>query len=160
MNRALLLGGVFLVLFLGILFVWAYHGVPIHDFNLWRLEKSFAYTTIRHPSDSVLLEKKVYLGGPDTHGSGRCVYAVGEMRASILAEGDIRRTYQDVSVKFGNKLRLPLKVFFADGKDWPQESPFVDWQDELWNMPQGESVLYVVYVSTKYPFLGDWRCDD
>ena len=74
-----------------------------------------------------------------------------------LQEDVIRQTYQDIKVK-----NLPLKVFFADGTDWPQESPFVNWQDELWDMSHVNTndTLYIVYIATKHPFLGDFRCDD
>ena len=70
------------------------------------MEQHFARATTQHPNNSVFLEKKTYLGGPDTHGSGACVYAVGELRAASLQEDVIRQTYQDIKVK-----NLPLKVF-------------------------------------------------
>ena len=146
------------VVFFVIVF-YLYRGVPIHDINVWSLERSFARTNINHPK-SVLLEKKTYLGGPDTHGSQRCVYAVGEMRVTPLKEDNIRQAYQNITVKFGSKTYLPLKVFFVDGEDWPQELPFVMWQDKLLDMFKTENTVYIVYVSTEHPFLLDQRCDD
>ena len=156
-KKAFLIVIVFIVLFLIGVFKWVFYGAPIHDFRLWIMEQHFARTMIQHPNNSVFLEKKIYLGGPDTHGSGACAYAVGELRTATLPKDIIRQAYQDIKVK-----NLLLKVFFADGTDWPQESPFVNWQDELWDMSHVNTndTLYIVYIATKHPFLGDFRCDD
>lgn len=156
-KKAFLIVIVFIGIFLIGIFKWVFYGAPIHDFRLWVMEQYFANTTIQHPNNSVFLEKKTYLGGPDTHGSGTCVYAVGELRVAKLPEDIIRQEYQDIKVK-----KIPLKVFFTDGKDWPQESPFVNWQDELRDMSHAnaDNTLYIIYIATKYPFLGDLRCDD
>ena len=97
---------VFIVLFLIGVFKWVFYGAPIHDFRLWIMEQHFARTMIQHPNNSVFLEKKIYLGGPDTHGSGTCAYAVGELRTATLPKDIIRQAYQDIKVK-----NLLLKVF-------------------------------------------------
>lgn len=150
---------VFVCLF-GVLFFWFAHGEPIHDINVWRLERSFYAKGIPHPSDSVLMEKKKYLGGPSMHGDNRCVYAVGEMRTAPLSKEDIRKTYQGVTVNFWKEL-LPLKVLFADEYEGLQTLPYVNWQDELYGMPFSDDTRYVVYVGTQRPILFfDLRCDD
>lgn len=154
-KKAFLIIIIFIIVFIAGFFGWIFYGAPIHDFRLWMMEQHFARAAIHHPNNSIFLEKKIYLGGPDTHGSGICVYAVGEVRIAPLSKNDIRNAYQNIKVK-----DLPLKVFFADENDWPYESPFVDWQDELWDMPYANNTLYIIYATVKYPFLGDFRCDD
>lgn len=155
-----LCGGVIFVFLLGVLFFWIAYGEPVHDINVWWLERSFYATEIPHPSGSVLLEKKKYLGGPSMHGDNRCVYAVGETRSASLSKEDIRETYQGIVVGFW-KERLPLKVLFADEYEGPQSMPYVNWQDELYRMSPSVNTRYVVYVGTERPILFfDLRCDD
>lgn len=150
---------VFLFLF-GALFFWFAYGEPIHDINVWWLEKNFYSDDIIHPSNSALQEKKKYLGGPSLHGDNRCVYAVGEVRIAPLTIDEIKLAYQNTSVNFlGN--RLPLKVLFEDEFDGPYEMPFVYWQDELRALPPSDNTTYIVYVTDKRRILlSDWRCDD
>ncbi len=163
LSRTLTLGlgvGATLVVVLGVLFFWFAHGEPIHDGNVWLLERNFYAKEVSHPNSSVLLEKKKYLGGKSTHGDPWCVYAVGEMRSAPLSKEDIRETYQGIVVGFW-KERLPLQVLFADEYDGPQVMPYVNWQDELRGMPASEHTVYVVYASTERPILLiDLRCDD
>ena len=97
---------VFIALFLIGIFRGYFMVCQIHDFRLWMMEQHFARTMIQHPNNSVFLEKKIYLGGPDTHGSGTCAYAVGELRTATLPKDIIRQAYQDIKVK-----NLLLKVF-------------------------------------------------
>lgn len=149
-----------LVVLLGVLFFWFAHGEPIHDSNVWLLERNFYAKEIMHPNGSVLLEKKKYLGGKSTHGDPWCVYAVGEMRSAPLSKEDIIETYRGIVVGFW-KERLPLKVLFADEYEGPQVMPYVNWQDELYGMPPSVNTRYVVYVGTERPILFiDLRCDD
>ena len=104
------------------------------------VEQHFARATTQHPNNSVFLEKKTYLGGRIRMAVARIVYAVGELRAASLQEDVIRQTYQDIKVK-----NLPLKVFLLTGKGWPQELPFIIWQDELWGMSRAKRrmILYI-----------------
>ncbi len=146
---------VFIIILLVVFFLWIVYGTPIHDFRLWILERQFTHTDIHHPIESISLGRKSYLGGPSTHGDRVCIYAVGEARSTSLGENDIRQAYQNITVA-----GLPLKVFFADGNDWPYELPFVIWQEELWGMSPTENTVYMVYIASKYHFLGDLRCDD
>lgn len=158
-KRFALCGGALTVLVFCLLFFWVVHGEPVHDINVWYLEKSFYAQRIEHPSGSILLEKKKYLGGPSLHGDSRCVYAVGEVRSATLSKEEIKQAYADQSVGFWAR-RLPLKVLFADEYDGPYELPFVTWQDELAHV-SASTTPYVVYASTQRDItLYDSRCDD
>lgn len=158
-KRFALYGGALVALVFCSLSFWIVRGEPIHDINVWYLEKSFYTQRIEHPSGSILLEKKKYLGGPSLHGDSRCVYAVGEVRLATLSREEIKRAYSDRSVGFWTR-RLPLKVLFADEYDGPHELPFVAWQDELAHI-SASTTVYVVYASTQRDIiLYDSRCDD
>lgn len=158
--KVFLCGIVSFIFLFGTLFFWIAHGEPIHDINTWWLEKNFYADEITHPSSSVLLEKKKYLGGPSMHGDNRCIYAVGEARIAPLTIDEIKLAYQNTSVSFwGN--RLSLKILFTDEFDGPYEMPFINWQDELRTLPQSDNTAYVVYVTEQRRILlSDWRCDD
>lgn len=149
----------FLIVFVIGAFVWIFYGTPIHDFNLWVLERSFVYADIKHPSGSILLEKKTYLGGKYTHGNSNCVYAVGEMRETKLTKEEIRNVYKRPSANsfIG---RLPLYLIFEDEMDGPYEMPFVIWQDEIWEVPESTNTFYIVHTFRTFPLLFDLRCDD
>jgi hypothetical protein len=136
----------------GSLFVWIFYGAPIHDINLWTLEKQFARASINHPIESVLLGRRNYLG-PSPYGS-RCVYAIGEVRHAALDKDKIRRGYQAVV------RNLPLQIYFTDESELPYEIPFGEWQNGLEDILQATSTTYIVYIARKHHFLGDWRCDD
>lgn len=158
--KIFLYGSAIFVFVLTVLFSWLAYGEPIHDINAWRLERNFYAEKIIHPSSSILIEKKRYLGGPSLHGGQRCVYAVGEVRTVPLSIEEIKLSYRDTDVGFwGNQ--LPLKVLFADEFDGPYEMPFVNWQDELRALPPSDSTAYVVYITDQRKIiLFDWRCDD
>lgn len=159
--KIFLYGTVILVFFLSILFFWIAYGEPIHDINVWWLERSFYAKGIPHPSVSILMEKKKYLGGPSIHGDNRCVYAIGEMRIAPLSKEDVKHAYENIIVDFWGS-RLPLKVFFADEYAGPHVLPFTDWQDKLLALPySNNNITYVVYATTQRRILlSDWRCDD
>lgn len=133
-------------------FVWMFHGAPIHDLRLWMLEQRFTHANINHPSGSVLLARRSFLGGPSTHGSGQCVYATGEVRRTTLDQDDILSAYKNTRVG-----RFPLEVYFTDQSELPYEVPFGDWQDGLENVRT--SGVYIVYASVISPYFGDLRCD-
>src|SRR3989338_3467972 len=134
---------IILVLF-SLPFILFIFGNPIHDINAWRLEKNFYAKNIEHPADSVLLEKKVYLGGMSTHGDPWCVYAVGEVRQSALSKPEIINFYRDTSVNLWSK-EGPIKVLFGDAYGGPYTLPYAHWQDELRDTITDEDVIYVVY---------------
>lgn len=118
-----------------------------------------------HPQESVLLQREIYLGGPQEHGSGQCDFFVGELRAAHLPKEDIRRAYHGHTIRsisyFG---RTPLRVLFFDEGVWPVDSPLGHWWDE-WYLGGAASTAtgtpYFVFASQEgYHFLGDMRCDD
>lgn len=133
-------------------FVWIFFGTPIHDFRLWILEQQFTHANTRHPAESILLGRRDYLG-PSPYGS-KCVYAVGEVRNSILDKDSIRRTYQATVRNF------PLQIYFTDESELPYEIPFGEWQNGLEDTLKATSTTYIVYAAKKHHFLGDLRCDN
>ena len=153
--------GLFVILFL--IFLMMAIGVPIHDFNLWRIEKNFNAVVTHHPSDSVLIENKKYLGGPDSHGSQSCNYAVGEVRSSSKSKEEIFQTYKNLYIFPVEGLKLiHIKVLFTSDPQWAATWPLSTWWDELHEEKKSTSkVAYFVYAMHEgYPFWGDSRCDD
>jgi hypothetical protein len=141
-------------------FVWllvgALFGIPIHDVRLWMLENNFKTTALQyHPRESMLIEKKKYLGGPQEHGSLVCDIYVGELRAAPLSKEKIRAAYRSGEKSF--------EILFPDEGGWTMESPLGDWWDE-WHdssILATSSTVYFVFIARKnYPDLGDFRCDD
>lgn len=133
-------------------FVLPFYGVPIHDLNLWLLQKDFS-THVHHPDRSIFIEKKTYLGGPSEHGSHTCVYAVGEIRSAPLTREAVEQAYREAAPS--------SRVLFTD--DESLEQPLDTWRDELVSVAEAASTtdtLYVTYLMKSYPFLGDLRCDD
>ena len=135
-----------------VLFVLPFYGVPIHDLNLWLLQRDFD-TQVHHPVNSIFIEKRTYLGGPSEHGSHTCVYAVGEIRSTPLTREGIEQAYREAA---------PSSRMLFVGEASP-ESPFAMWVNELMdiaNATSTEDTLYVIYLVKSYPSLGDLRCDD
>lgn len=159
MKRVILLSSRTLIILTGILFYFVVFGVPIHDARMWILKR--AYSRVEHPVESTVLADAVYLGGPDSHGSWRCNYVVGEVRSAPLPKQKIREAYgrKTLSVAF-LKSPLPLTVLFFDD-EWPNELPWFTWKDEFMSFEKASYTPYLVYgVQTGVPFLGDLRCDD
>ena len=152
------------VLIASLLFFFLSRGIPLHDFRLWMLEKNFHAAASYHPPESVLLQKKTYLGGPDEHGSETCNFFVGELRSSPLSKEELRQAYNGSSIRsFSNLSRIPLKILFFDQERWTMDSPLGDWWDEWYgNLSTSTAQTpYFVFASQEgYPYLGDYRCDD
>lgn len=158
--RNICIGFVIILVLFSLPFILFIFGNPIHDLNAWMLGKNFYAKNIAHPTGSLLLEKKVYLGGISTHGDPLCVYAVGEWRSSPLSREKIVEIYHsEVVTLWGEK--VPIKVMFADGYEGPYTLPYAYWQDDLRNTLTDKNTHYIVYASTKWPILlFDHRCDD
>lgn len=153
--------GLFVIL--SLIFLMMAFGVPIHDFNLWRIEKNFNAVVTHHPSDSIFIKKKKYLGGPDGHGSGSCTYAIGEIRSSSKSKDEILQTYKNLSIfPVGGLKPIPIKVLFTSDSQWAATWPLSTWWDELHEEKKSTAkVTYFVYaIHEGYPFWGDSRCDD
>src|SRR3989344_9575934 len=109
-----------------------FYGIPLHDLNLWILEQRYETIHAFHPQNSILLEKKKYLGGPDDHGSQQCNYVVGEIRSSNLTKEEIKFSYSGRSVPSMSGLnRIPVEILFFDTEtSWQMEYPWGTWWDE------------------------------
>ena len=135
------------------------YGNPIHDFHAWRLKQNFYAKNIEHPADSMLIEKKFYLGGISVHGGDVCAYAVGEWRTSTISKQEIIDTYNSIEVSLGAE-KIPVKVMFAGEYDSPNILPDEYWQDYLRGTVTDERVHYIMYVSAKRPIVWfDFRCN-
>ncbi|OHA89901.1 MAG: hypothetical protein A2832_02070 [Candidatus Zambryskibacteria bacterium RIFCSPHIGHO2_01_FULL_44_22b] len=160
-----LLKGLLIILascFLYILMIFI-HGMPLHDFNLWRLSILYRNVAEYHPDGSEFLVKKKYLGGPDEHGSGVCNYVVGEVRSAPRSKEEIQSAYSSHSIKsLSGFYRIPIEVLFMDEDNWPVESPWWEWEDEIKEqIKEATSTVYLVYIAIEgYPFLLDMRCDN
>lgn len=142
------------------------YGEPIHDVNAWVLQISFNAKDISHPSNSILLEKKEYLGGQSLHGGHRCIYAVGETRSAELSKKEIKKAYSADTIWYWNK-KIPLQIIFPDEFDGDYTMPYANWQDDLRNLSalyeteKDTTVFYIVFASVeKQIILFDYRCDD
>lgn len=146
------------------LFFFLSRGMPVHDLRLWIFEKNFQAVALYHPPESILLQKKTYLGGPYTHGSLTCDFFVGELRSSPLPKEKIRQAYNGGSIRSFNVLKhTPLQVLFFDEERWTMNAPLGDWWDEWYgNLPAATAqTVYFIFASQEgYPYLGDLRCDD
>ena len=151
-------------LMLSLLLIFISGGILLHTLMLWGLERNFQVVASYHPRESILIEKKTYLGGPSEHGSLVCDFFVGELRSSPLSKEKVRQAYNGSSIRsFSNLSRIPLKVLFFDEERWTMNSPLGDWWDEWYgNLSTSTAQTpYLVFASQEgYHFLGDQRCDD
>lgn len=153
-----------LIIFFIFLIAFLAFGFPLHDFNLWRLERRYAVLSQFHPSDTELVKHEKYLGGPSTHGSSQCIYAVGEIRRTKLSKADIQEAYRNVPDFGTNQLPAKFEIYFSDLKGMPLATPLGDWLYDLEDSAKAVSsseLSYLIYVAQEnVPFLGDMRCDD
>src|SRR3989338_1972772 len=127
--------------------------MPIHQFNLWKLEKNFQALAPSHPTDSmpVLTFKK--FGGLFSSAANSCDYFVGEFRTSADSREDIREYYRNLSVQ----------VRFGDEGDFWIYYPWSELYGELLHLlntfPDEQNDLYAIFVSEKVrPPYADLRC--
>ena len=151
-------------LMLSLLLIFISGGMLLHNLMLWGLERNFQVVASYHPRESILIEKKTYLGGPSEHGSLVCDFFVGELRSSWLPKEKVRQAYDGGSIKsFNNFGRIPLKVLFFDEGRWTMNSPLGDWWDEWYghlSIATAQTSYFVFASQEGYPYLGDYRCDD
>ncbi|GEM_PF-1532733 len=163
--RLSLAEGCVLVVVVFIMYVFSMlFGIPVHDFNLWRLENRYEKISNFHPSGTKFVKSEKYLGGPSTHGSWQCVYAVGEIRSTKLSKQEIQQAYKNVP-SFGTR-RYPAKfeLHFSDFESMPLIMPITYWLDDLEYTAKSSTstgLFYLIYVAQEeVPFWGDTRCDD
>lgn len=160
MKHVILISSATIIILTGIVFYFVVFGVPVHDVRMWMLKH--AYTRAEHLRESVVLADAIYLGGPETHGSWRCNYVVGEVRSAPFSKQIIREAYAQkaLSMPFFKRPLLPLAVLFFDD-EWPNELPWFTWKSEFSSLANISDTPYLVYVAQRgVPFLGDVRCDD
>jgi len=99
-----------------VLFAITMWKAPLHQFNLWRLERNFQAIAPYHPADSNLLLKRKDFGGLFSGASNSCDYFVGEFRSAARSKEEITRSYNGLSIdSFDRTERIPIHVFPGKG---------------------------------------------
>ena len=138
---------------------------PIHQFNLWKLEKNFR--EVEHPVHSKLLTRLTGFGNLFRGASNGCDYLVGELRVNGNSQKDTARFYQNLSIRpFDDSERVPLEIKFFDDKefsgDYLWSRLWSDWYEKIrksFNWPGIQGTPYVVFArQTDYPPYDDIRC--
>ena len=150
-----------LIILFAVVTMWK---MPIHQFNLWRLEKNFQTIVAAHHQDSKLLLKRSDFGGLFSAASHSCDYFVGEFRSTARSKEDVRKAYRGLSIDSSDHTkRIPVEVHFFDEEEFFTDFPWYEWLAELYksfNVSATKDNLYVIFASqTGYPPYGDFRCD-
>lgn len=127
--------------------------MPIHQFNLWKLEKDFQAFTPSHPTDSIPVLAFKRFGGLFNSAANSCDYFVGEFRTGAGSKEDILEYYRNLSVH----------VRFWDEDDFWIYYPWSDLYGKLLlrigKFPSEQKGLYVVFISENVsPPYADFRC--
>lgn len=137
---------------------------PIHQFNLWKLEKNFRVLVPSHPMDSTSVLAFTKFGGLFSSTAYSCDYFVGEFRTSTSSKEDIQGYYRALSVAMPHSAeRLPIQVRFADEREFWIYYPWSELYGELLRLlqrfPSEQDGMYVVLASqTVHPPYADFRC--
>ncbi len=135
--------------------------MPIHNFNLWRLENNFQMIASSHPSDSTQLLFIKGVGNLFRGASNACDYFVGEFRISPGSKEGIMRWYKELSIRSFEGRAVSLEVYFIED-DFFKRYPGYEWREKLFRSSQSVPALgvpYLVLVSqSDYPPDGDIRC--
>lgn len=137
---------------------------PLHQFNLWKLEKDFRALVPSHPVDSTSVLAFTKFGGLFSSVAHSCDYFVGEFRTSTSSKEDIRGHYRNLSVAtLHSAKRLPIQVRFADEGDFWIYYPWSELYGELLHVlqtfPSEQDGLYAIFASeTVRPPYADFRC--
>lgn len=157
------LGAVVFIFTLSFLIVTAWK-TPIHQFNLWKLEKNFQVLVPSHPDDSELILAFKKFGGLFSSATNSCDYFVGEFRVSTSSRKDIQEYYRNLSVlAFRSAERLPIHVRFADESEFWVYYPWSELYGKLLHLlhtfPSEQKGLYAIFVSEIVrPPYADFRC--
>lgn len=139
--------------------------VPVHQFNLWTLQKHFRI--VEHPSDSRFLKKLKGFGNLFRAASNGCDYLVGELRVGSGPQEDIARFYQGLFVKsFDDTETVPIEIKFFDDEEFSEDylwsTLWFDWREKInssFDLEAIQGTSYVVFArQTDYPPYGDGRC--
>jgi hypothetical protein len=135
--------------------------MPIHNFNLWRLESNFQKIASFHPPDSTQLFFIKGVGNLFRGASNACDYFVGEFRISPGSREDIISWYEGLFVRSFENRATSLEVYFIED-DFFKRYPGYEWREKFYRSSQSVPALgvpYLVLVSQyDYPPDGDIRC--
>ncbi|MBI3442954.1 MAG: hypothetical protein HY007_04255 [Candidatus Sungbacteria bacterium] len=137
--------------------------MPIHQFNLWRLERNFQTIAPAHPPGSKLLLKRKDFGGLFSAASHSCDYFIGELRSTPRSKEDVRKAYNGLSIdSFDHTKHIPVEVHFFDEEEFFTDFPWYEWQAELrrsFDVSAARDNLYLIFASQSgYSPYGDLRC--
>ena len=138
---------------------------PLHQFNLWTLQKNFR--AIEQPLNSKSIKKLSGFGRLFRDASNGCDYLVGGFRVGNDTRESIAQWYQDFSIRpFDDAEPVPIEIKFFDDEDFSEgrqwSNPWFDWYEKIresfdWQEMRGTP--YVVFArQTDYPPYGDIRC--
>ena len=157
------IGLIVFLLIVGFSFV-AMWKAPIHQFNLWKLERNFSTINSHHPEDSKYVLRVKHFGNLFRAASNGCDYLVGEMRAGKRSPQEIAQRYQGLFIKsFDGTAPVPIEVrFFDKEEDWMDPYPWSDWRNKAQSYADPAAMkdtLYMVFArQTDYPPDGGIRC--
>ena len=137
--------------------------MPIHTFNVWRLERNFQTTAAHHPTNSRMLQKHTQVGGLYSDSSHSCNYFVGEFRSAPSSRSEIMRAYQGTAIaSWDAMIHLPVKVTFMDDEGFFGQYPWYEWREELRGSSDGSAGTDTIYLLSAfqggYSPDGDLRC--
>lgn len=152
-RRSFALFGLLVFLFLLGFFAVTLWKMPIHQFNLWKLQKSFQMVVPSHPADSISVLDFKKFGGLFSSATNSCDYFVGEFRTSTDSKEDVREYYRP----------FPVQVRFADEDGLWIYYPWSELYGELLRLlkvfPDEQNGLYAIFVSEEVrPPYADFRC--
>ena len=155
-----------LIIFLAIaaFFIVAMWRAPIHQFNLWMLERNFKAVSSHHPENSRYVLKVRDFGNLFRGASNGCDYLVGEMRVGKGSQEEIARYYHGLFIKsFDNTGSIPVEVHFFDKEEnWMDPYHWSDWRDRAQAYIESaalDGTPYMVFARQDgYPPYGDMRC--
>jgi len=147
----------------GALLLFTSWKMPIHQYNLWKLEQNFQQIAPLHPRESQLLSHMKEFGNLFRGASNGCDYFVGEFRSATLPQRDIVEAYGGLFVNpFDRTERVPVEVYFLDNEEAFSRYPWDEWRENIrasFKKIDPFNSAYVVFVAqTNYPPDGDIRC--
>lgn len=154
-RRSFALFGLLVFLFLLGFFTVTSWKMPIHQFNLWKLERGFRAALPSHPADSVRVLSFKKFGGRFSSAASSCDYFVGEFRTSSLTKEALRHYYLS---------RAPsMHLRFWDEEDFWIYYPWSELYGELLRIfddgPSEQEGLYAIFtLQTIQPPYHDVRC--
>jgi hypothetical protein len=135
--------------------------MPFHNYQLWKLQKSFrSIMQSTHPAPSKLRGEVAEFG--NFGNSNHCDYLAGEFRSSTLSKEQLTQAYAGMTILSFDKIsRLPVEVYFTDEGFFKDDYLWSRWRSKYLPDQQdvsGENTYLVFASSDMHPPDGDIRC--